>query len=161
MLSSLYRSRSLLIGCSLRSRDRVRASFTAESPNQPKGIIARFWNWTTQPRPTWRENKVEAAVVFTVFGITGSTSVAFVRPCLKNIFGLEGNMRDGPWSYRIISLLAVSPIYACFLLSFGTLAGRHNFFAMMSLKIFGRFMPASVSRRLGCPPSIKKIEANK
>jgi hypothetical protein len=28
-------------------------------------------------------------------------------------------MVDGPWSYRILSLLAVSPIYACFLLGFG------------------------------------------
>ena len=80
---------------------------------------ARFWTWTTQARPSWRESKLEAAVIFCVFGVTGSTSVAVVRPCLKNSIGLEGNMVDGPWSYRILSLLAVSPIYACFLLTFG------------------------------------------
>ncbi len=127
------------------------------SDSAPKmGVVERFWAWTTKPRPTWRESKLEAAVVFTVFGITGSTSVAVVRPCLKHTFGLEGTMRDGPWSYRIISILAVSPIYACCLLTFGTLSGRHNFFAMMATKIFGRFLPASVSRRLGCPPALKK-----
>ena len=65
------------------------------------------------------ESKLEAAVIFCVFGVTGSTNVAVVRPCLKNTVGLEGNMVDGPWSYRILSLLAVSPIYACFLLGFG------------------------------------------
>lgn len=120
-----------------------------------KTAFDRFWNWTTQVRPSWKENKTEAAVVFCVFGITGSTSVAFVRPCLKNTFGLEGNMIDGPWSYRIISLVAVSPIYAVFLLTFGTLSGRHTFFAMMATKIYGRFLPAAVTRRLACPPAIK------
>jgi hypothetical protein len=104
-------------------------------------------------------SRTEAAVVFCVFGVTGSTSVAFVRPCLKNAFGLEGSMKDGPNSYRIISLVAVSPIYACFLLLFGTVAGRHTFFAMMASKIFGRFMPPrlieKVTRSLGCPPTAK------
>jgi hypothetical protein len=120
-----------------------------------KATFDRFWNWTTQVRPSWKENKTEAAVVFCVFGVTGSTSVAFVRPCLKNTFGLEGSMVDGPWSYRIISLVAVSPIYAVFLLTFGTLSGRHTFFAMMATKIYGRFLPAAVTRRLACPPAIK------
>jgi hypothetical protein len=105
------------------------------------------------------ESKLEAAVVFCVFGVTGSTSVALVRPSLKNVFGLEGNMRDGPWSYRIISIVAVSPIYACCLMTFGTLAGRHNFFAYMSHKIFGRFVPKSISSRIGCPPAFARREA--
>ncbi len=95
-------------------------------------------------------------MVFCVFGVTGSTSVAFVRPCLKSIIGLEGSMMEGPWSYRIISFLAVSPIYACFLITFGTLAGRHTFFAMMATKIFGRFLPKALSSRLGCPPALVK-----
>jgi hypothetical protein len=116
----------------------------------------RFWEWTTQHRPTWRESKVEAAVVFCVFGVTGSTSVALTRPALKSTFGLEGSMADGPWSYRIISVLAVSPIYACCLLAFGTAAGRHTFFAAMATKIFGRFLPSSLSKRLACPPAMTK-----
>ena len=71
-----------------------------------------------------KDSPSEAGVVFCVFGVTGSTSVAFVRPCLKSAFGLEGSMREGPNSYRAISLVAVSPIYAVFLLTFGTLSGR-------------------------------------
>ena len=88
-------------------------------------------------------------MAFVVFGVTGSTSVALVRPTLKKTIGLEGAMREGPWSYRLISLVAASPIYATLLVSFGTLAGRHTYFAYMATKIFGRFLPASVMRRIG------------
>ena len=95
-----------------------------------------------QQRPSWRESPVEAAIVFTVFGITGSTSVALVRPALQSTIGLEGSMRDGPWSYRVLSLVLVSPMYAVFLATFGTLAGRHIFFAAMARKILGRFLPS-------------------
>lgn len=120
----------------------------------------RFWKWTLQPRPSWKENKVEAAVAFTVFGITGSTSVAVVRPTLKSAFGLEGSMREGPNSYRAISIVAVSPIYALLLVTFGTVAGRHRFFANMAQKIFGRFLPGAVLHRISaafayCVPGSK------
>ena len=123
----------------------------------------RFWRWTTQPRPSWKEDKTEAAVAFCVFGVTGSSSVAVVRPLLRETTGLEGSMKDGPWSYRIISLLCVSPVYACVLVTvgaqrrvffhprlaepsfLGTVAGRHLFFANMANKIFGRFVPAALN----------------
>ena len=107
-----------------------------------------FWKWTTQQRPSWKESPTEAAVAFVVFGITGSTSVAVVRPTLKKTTGIEGSLKDGPWSYRIASILAVSPIYATMLVTFGTLAGRHRFFAAMSQKIFGRFLPKVVQKRV-------------
>eukprot|EP00966_Prymnesium_polylepis_P232517 5377566-Prymnesium_polylepis.1 len=111
-------------------------------------IFQKFWTWTTQVRPSWKEDKVEAAVAFCVFGVTGSTSVAVVRPFLKNTIGLEGSMREGPNSYRVLSLVLVSPIYSVLLVSFGTLAGRHLFFAAMAQKIFRRFVPASLTRRI-------------
>ena len=107
----------------------------------------RFWAWTTQPRPSWREDRTEAAVAFVVFGVTGSTSVAVVRPALKAA-GVEGSMVEGPNSYRVLSLVLVSPFYALILLTFGTLAGRHLFFAGMAEKIVGRFLPRAVSSRL-------------
>ena len=47
---------------------------------------------------------------------------------------ITGSMRDGPWSYRVLSVVLVSPIYASFLVTFGTLAGRHIFFASMARK---------------------------
>ena len=118
------------------------------APPAAEGIWSKFWDWTLQQRPSWKESPTEAAVIFVVFGITGSTSVAFVRPALKHTIGLEGSMREGPWSYRIASILAVSPIYATMLVTFGTIAGRHRFFAGMSHKIFGRFLPASVLRSI-------------
>lgn len=74
-----------------------------------------FWSWATQPRGNWKESLQEAAVAICVFGVTGTASVSLVRPALKNI-GLEGSMIDGPNSYRIFSVIIVSPIYACLLL---------------------------------------------
>jgi hypothetical protein len=121
---------------------------TSSSPS-PEGAYARFWTWTTQQRPSWKESKLEAAVIFVVFGVTGSTSVKLVRPALKSTIGMEGSMVEGPWSYRITSIIAVSPIYATLLVTFGTLAGRHRYFAAMSNKIFGRFLPEVVRSRIG------------
>ena len=106
----------------LRHLGRAARQFSTNTPS-PASAWERFWAWTLQQRPSWRESPKEAAVIFVVFGITGSTSVGVVRPALKNTIGLEGSMREGPWSYRITSLLAVSPIYATFLVTFGTIAG--------------------------------------
>jgi hypothetical protein len=117
------------------------SSSAGETPFQ------KFWAWTNQKRPHWKESRTEAAVAFCVFGVTGSTSVKLVRPTLKHTIGLEGSMRDGPWSYRITSLVMVSPVYATLLVSFGTIAGRHRFFATMANKIFARFVPITV---VGC-----------
>ena len=61
-----------------------------QPPPSPASLYKRFWDWTLQPRPHWRESRTEAAVIFCVFGVTGSTSVAFVRPALKHSIGLEG-----------------------------------------------------------------------
>lgn len=53
-------------------------------------------------------------------------------------------MREGPWTYRIGSLLAVSPIYSVLLVAFGTAAGRHRFFSAMAQRIVGRFLPFAI-----------------
>ena len=115
-----------------------------------------FWQWTTAQRPSWKENKKEAAVAFVVFGITGTLSMFAVRPTLKSVFGIEGTLMEGPNSYRIMSILCVSPVYAAVLLAIGTLSGRHNYFAKMSVKIFGRFVPKSVVHRVMCQPAKAK-----
>lgn len=133
-----------------------RRRFCSSGENKADGPLIKFWNWTTQSRPSWRENKTEAAVLFCVFGVTGSSSAAFCRPALKNVFGMEGSMVEGPWSYRIASILIISPIYACILVTLGTLAGRHVYFANMARKIVSRFMPSKVSSKLGCPKNPKK-----
>jgi hypothetical protein len=105
---------------------------------------ARFWAWTLAHHPPfkWRamSNLPDKALVFTVFGLTGSASVMCVRPCLGKV-GIEGSLRDGPWSYRIASVALVSPAYAVLLVALGTLSGRHRFFGKMSARILSRFGP--------------------
>jgi hypothetical protein len=108
----------------------------------------RFWKWTLQKRASWKEDPTEAAIAVTVFGVTGTTSVMMVRPVLKNTIGLDGTFQDGPWSYRIGSIVLVSPIYAVMLIGLGTAAGRHTFFAGMGTKILGRFLPKSSGEAL-------------
>lgn len=115
-----------------------------------------FWQWTTTQRASFKESKKEAAIAFVVFGITGTLSMVAVRPALKSVFGLEGSLAEGPNSYRIMSILCVSPFYAAILLAIGTLSGRHNTFAKMSMQIFGRFVPKSVVHRVMCQPARAK-----
>jgi len=125
-------------------------TFSGQSEVQPLNFGQRFWAWTTQPRPHWRECPKEAAVLFVVFGMTGSTSVALVRPVFKNVTGIEGTMSEGPWSYRIGSLLSVTPVYAAVLITFGTLSGRHLYFAKIAQKTMGRMVPKSIKAKLQC-----------
>lgn len=93
-----------------------------------------------------------------VFGITGSASAFLVRPAVSNIFGIEGSIVDGPNSYRIMSLLCISPVYALLLGTLGTIAGRHNFFAGMAVKIMGRFVPKGALNKLVCNPAKLKLK---
>ena len=85
---------------------------SAES--ESTGAVERFWRWTAQERPSWKESGVEAAVAFTVFGITGSTSMKVVRPFLNPVYagvtGLENDgeqfsLKNGPNSYRAAQVL--------------------------------------------------------
>jgi hypothetical protein len=117
-----------------------------------------FWDWTTKVRPSWKENSKEALIAFTVFGVTGSSTLYFVRPMLSTI-GLNGNFIDGPWTYRIGSILIISPIYAMILFTIGTISGRHRFFASMAFKILGRFVPKKILSKVICEPALLKIKS--
>ena len=106
----------------------------------------RFWKWTSQSREHKKYSSgwwTEGLIICTVFAVTGSSSLMFVRPALRTV-GVEGDMWNGPWSYRIASLLIVTPIYSLILLTVGTLAGRHKQFAKQTLKIWGRVLPKKV-----------------
>ena len=97
---------------------RTTLELSGTTPRQPPTQWQRFWAWTLQ-QSRWKEDKLEAAVAFTVFG-------GRVRPwqwCnpLKHVTGIEGCCGRGP-IYRIVHL-AVSPI-SPLLVTFGTLA-RH------------------------------------
>ena len=133
----------------------IQSRYLCSRPSET--LYSRFWKWTTQDRgftwSAWRENKTETAIIFTVFGLTGSSSVALVRPALKHTVGLDGTWRDGPWSYRIGSILLVSPMYAVMLIAIGTAVGRHTFFARSGVKILSRFVPKSVAKQIPCEPA--------
>ena len=114
-------------------------------------IAEKFWRWTTTPRPEWKKDMKEGIIAVCIFGITGSSTVAFIRPTISSLFGIEGSLIDGPNSYRVMSLLFISPCYAIMLMLVGTIGGRHLYFAKMSAKILRRFLPNSKKDLIYCP----------
>lgn len=116
----------------------------------------KFWDWTVQPRPNWMKDKKEGIVACVIFGITGTTSALLVRPAVEKVLGIKGSLVEGPNSYRIASILFISPVYALLLGITGTLAGRHTFFAKMSFKILGRFFPKRILSGALCEPAKAK-----
>lgn len=94
--------------------------------------------WTAEWAKEWGHRCV-------VFAFTGSSTMVLVRPAITKGLGLEGTMKDGPWSYRIASFVLISPVYAALLLCYGTAFGRHWYFRRMSVKIWSRF---------GIPPQL-------
>jgi hypothetical protein len=124
-------------------------------------MLARFLGPKEMP-PRWTFAWYrEMALVCTVFGITGSStmvlvscilwlgieiSISFlssfcrkVRPAVSEGLGLKGSMKEGPWSYRICSLVVMTPIYAALLVLVGTVFGRHQYFRHFSVKMWSRF----------------------
>lgn len=58
---------------------------------------------------------------------------------MKDVLGLEGSMKEGPWAYRICSIVIMSPIYSVLLVVVGTVFGRHAYFRHFSVKMLSRF----------------------
>mmetsp|Transcript_23963 Transcript_23963/g.36936 ORF Transcript_23963/g.36936 Transcript_23963/m.36936 type:complete len:192 (+) Transcript_23963:27-602(+) len=81
----------------------------------------------------------EMILICTVFAITGTSTMVVVRPATSNVLGLKGSLKDGPWSYRICSIVIMTPIYATLLVVVGTVFGRHAYFRHFSVKMFSRF----------------------
>lgn len=115
------------------------------------GLFSGFWAWTTQSRPSWRQSRSEAAVVFAVYGATGSLSAKLARPAFSKLTGIRGSIRHGPWSYRIGSSMFLSPVYYVLLLALGTLSGRHAFFARACRKFARRL---SLVEKEDCPEPV-------
>ncbi|CAD7944906.1 unnamed protein product [Amoebophrya sp. A120] len=127
-------------------------------------LCERFWAWTTKAEPErarWSQDWwLDGLLKCTVFAITGTSSVTLVRPALAKV-GLVGSLKDGPNSYRVLSIFLVSPVYTLILLTVGTLAGRHTYFAKMAQKMWRRFLPARWVDKMLCPPAcvLKKTGA--
>ena len=84
---------------------------------------------------------MEACVVTCVFAVSGMVPMA-VAPPLLAAAGIEGTMRDGPWSYRLAKVAVVSPTHVATLVVVGTAVGRNRFFAGVASKMIGRFLPS-------------------
>ena len=81
----------------------------------------------------------EMVLLCTVFAITGTSTMVLVRPAVSDVLGLQGSLKDGPWSYRICSIVIMTPLYSAMLVFVGTVFGRHHYFRHFAVKMFSRF----------------------
>lgn len=115
-------------------------SASSQQTKTKKQSIVQWWLSEKEIPPRYTASwYLEMLLLCTVFGITGSTTMVVVRPVVSKLLGLDGTMKDGPWSYRICSLVIMTPIYATLLVCTGTLFGRHVYFRHFSVKMFSRF----------------------
>ena len=60
------------------------------------------------------------AVIFLVFGVTGGMTVFLSRLVLNGLLGLDGSLVGGPWSYRLVYLALIPPVYSRWARSWGS-----------------------------------------
>ncbi len=85
-------------------------------------------------------------VIFLAFGVTGGLTVLVSRFLLNGLLGLDGSLLSGPWSYRLIYLALIPPVYSATLLAVGTLLGKRAFFQRRVVRLWGWALPASLRR---------------
>lgn len=95
---------------------------------------------------------LEMVLLCTVFGVTGSSSMYFVKPLVKDVFGIDGTLVDGPWAYRLVCIGVLMPCYSIMLVTFGTLFRRHHYFKRQALRMWGRILPLHKLGIVAKPP---------
>ncbi|KAJ1503027.1 hypothetical protein HMI54_008469 [Coelomomyces lativittatus] len=113
-------------------------------------ILSRFSNGKTPGDPGYYK---EIAIIFTVFGITGSSSLKLVRYTLNSSIG-PGSLTEGPNTWRLAYLFCGLPMYSALLLTLGTLSGRGTYFRGMLMKMYSRFLPSAYKKPVSV--SVKK-----
>ena len=93
----------------------------------------------------WKETAIGCCCFFPHNFFFFSLIYIQVRPAVKNVLGLEGSFKDGPWAYRISTIVIMSPLYSILLVMVGTVFGRHAYFRFFSVKMLSRF---------GIPPEL-------
>ena len=78
----------------------------------------------------------QMAVIFIVFGITGSSAVKLAAPVLS-LFRVDDNL--SPWIYWPIRIVVIFPLYQILLVLFGWLFGQFDFFWKIEKKMISRF----------------------
>ncbi|MFL5729346.1 MAG: DUF6787 family protein [Cytophagaceae bacterium] len=87
----------------------------------------------------------QMAVIFIVFGVTGSSSVSVGRTILE-LVGID-NSTPG-WIYWPLRILLVFPAYQVLLVFFGWLFGQFDFFWAFEKKMLSRFMPKNKKKEV-------------
>ena len=150
---------SCLSGCPLRTftksqRGRTFSSSAQKETKEPiklaehvtkQSFIQRFLGPKVMPERNSFQWYREMVLLCTVFAITGTSTMVLVRPAMSNVLGMKGSLKDGPWSYRICSIVIMTPLYAGMLVLVGTTFGRHAYFRHFAVKMFSRF---------GIPPEL-------
>lgn len=88
------------------------------------------------------ESNWQIIIIFTVFGITGSSSVYVAKPLLAWLNLDRGHFSEGFWFggfiYYFLRIILVFPIYQVLLVSFGWLFGQFKFFWEFEKKMLSR-----------------------
>ncbi|MGB3618453.1 MAG: DUF6787 family protein [Catalinimonas sp.] len=94
-------------------------------------------NWLQRLKTRWGVDSLwQVAIIFLVFGLTGSTSVYVRRP----VFDLFGITPDTPlWITAPLYVLTIFPAYQVLLLAYGWLFGQFRFFWNIEKKMLQRF----------------------
>ena len=96
-------------------------------------IMGRIWpeDWKPEVVVPERSTLVESTHT------TGEKVVTQSRENTK-VVQLEPSMKNGPWSYRLISLIVIMPFYSALLVTIGTIFGRHHYFKRIALRLWKR-----------------------
>ncbi len=96
------------------------------------GAAWRRWTAAEEPHARWSGAWWKHhAVVFTVFGITGSSAMWLVRPHLYTAMGVEGLPTTGE---RLASLVLMMPFYYAILMAVGTAFGKYAYVRDMAMR---------------------------
>ncbi|KAF9378709.1 hypothetical protein CPB97_009401 [Podila verticillata] len=119
---------------------------TVAGPSSKTATPLSFHEEMTKVRFSYNWWK-EWTIIMGVFAVTGSSTVMVVKPVLKEVFNLDGSMKEGPWSFRFAYLCTTLPLYSCVLLTVATVAGRRPYFKKVVIRMWGRFLPKKVIQR--------------
>jgi hypothetical protein len=104
--------------------------------------------WTAaEPEPKrwsgawWKHH----ALVFVVFGVTGSSAMWLVRPQLFKAMGVQGDPTTGE---RLASLFLMMPFYYAILLIVGTCFGKHAYVKNMAMRPLKYFSKKKATQKL-------------
>ncbi|KAJ9057410.1 hypothetical protein DSO57_1038047 [Entomophthora muscae] len=131
-LKTLFRGSALTRPVTIRQAS-VRASRPASSLVKPAAKPS-FTDHKKFSAMWWKD----VAIVGTVFSITGSCSMALVRPAINGL-GIEGSMKEGPWTYRAAHLTVSPPAWCAMLVTIGTCFGKRQYFSGIANKVMSRY----------------------